>query len=170
MDEPDRPGIAKDRPPAAGEGSLAIKFAGVSLIGFATDAVVLHLAIMAGLEPAWARVISLTCAMQVTFVINGFQVFKALDRRRWPRQWLRYMLAGGIGNFCNYWIFVTLVSTHWRIIASPLFALAVSSFVAWIINFAGARYFVFGKARGPLSALVRREPDAFGPPRDLTPP
>lgn len=162
--------LGRRRRKTSGEGGLAIKFAGVSLIGFATDAAVLHLVVAAGLEPAWARLISLTCAMQVTFVVNGLQVFRTLDRRRWPRQWLRYMLAGGIGNFCNYWIFVTLVSTHWRIVASPLFALAVSSFVAWIINFAGARYFVFGKAKGPLSALVRREPEAFGPPRDLTPP
>jgi putative flippase GtrA len=162
--------LATRREKAAGEGGLAIKFAGVSLIGFATDAIVLHLVVGAGLEPAWARVISLTCAMQATFVINGLLVFRTLDRRRWPRQWLRYMLAGGIGNFCNYWIFVTLVSTHWPIIASPLFALAVSSFIAWIINFAGARFFVFGKVKGPLSALVRREPEAFGPPPDLTPP
>jgi putative flippase GtrA len=163
-------GLAAGRQSAAGECSLAIKFAGVSLIGFATDAIVLHLVVAAGLEPAWARLISLTCAMQATFIINGLQVFRALDRKRWPHQWLRYMLAGGAGNVCNYWIFVTLVSTHWRIIATPLFALAVGSFAAWIINFFGARFFVFRKARGPLAALVTREPEAFGPPRDLAPP
>ena len=161
---------ATGRQNVAYECGLAIKFAGVSLIGFATDAAILHLVVAAGLEPAWARLISLTCAMQVTFVINGLRVFRTLDRRRWTRQWLRYMLAGGLGNFCNYWIFVTLVSTHWRIIANPLFALAVGSLVAWIINFAGARFFVFRNAKGPLSALIRREPDAFEPPRDLTSP
>jgi putative flippase GtrA len=154
----------------ARERGLAIRFAGVSLVGFATDAAILHLGVAGGMEPAWARVISLICAMQVTFVINGLLVFKTLDRRRWPHQWLRYMLAGGFGNLCNYWIFVTMVSTHWPVVADPLFALGAGSFTAWIINFLGARFFVFRKSGKILSVLLRPESDALGPPGGLTPP
>lgn len=138
------------------EGGLAAKFAGVSLIGFATDAVLLHVGIKAGIEPAWSRVISLICAMQVTFLINGLVVFRTLDRRQCVRQWARYMASNGFGNFCNYWIFVTLVSTHWRFIANPMVALCCGAFTAWMINYCGARFFVFGKVKGVVAALSRR--------------
>jgi putative flippase GtrA len=126
---------------------LALKFMGVSLIGFATDALLLQLGVSSGLQAAWSRLISLGVAMQVTFLINALFVFHAHDRSRWPRQWLRYMVSNGFGNFCNYWIFVTLVSTHWPIASNRLFALSVGAFCAWMMNFASARFVVFGKRR-----------------------
>lgn len=136
------------------EMGLAAKFGGVGLIGFAVDATLLHLGLYLGLQPAWAQVISLTCAMHATFLINGLFVFRTL---RWPtagRQWLTYMLANGFGNFCNYWIFVTLVSLHWRLVSVPLFALSVGSACAWAINFAGTRLFCFAEPEGPASPGV----------------
>jgi putative flippase GtrA len=129
--------------PGAKERRLVLRYAGVSLIGFVADATVLHLFIELGMAPAWARLISLAFAMHVTFVLNGLHVFRQLDRKRLPRQWGGYMATNAFGNFCNYWIFVTLVSTHWRVIANPLFALAVGSFTAWVMNFAATRYVVF---------------------------
>jgi hypothetical protein len=48
------------------------------------------------------------------------------------------------GNFCNYWIFVTLESTHRPVIGDPFVALLVGSVAAWAINFAGARLLLFG--------------------------
>ncbi|MDB5483199.1 MAG: GtrA-like protein [Caulobacteraceae bacterium] len=130
-----------------GECPLPLKFTFVSALGFAADATVLHLLMEAGATPAWARVVSLLCAMQVTFLVNGLLVFRCLDRARPWRQWAAYMLAHGLGNFCNYWIFVTLVSAHRSPLSAPLAALAVSSVLAWAINYAGARYFVFRKTR-----------------------
>jgi putative flippase GtrA len=129
------------------ERRLALKFAGASLVGFATDAALLHVGLAAGITPAWARVISLLSAMQVTFVINALLVFKGRDRSRPLRQWATYMAAHGFGNLCNYWIFVTLVSTHWPVASAPLFALAVGAVTAWMINYCGARLLVFRKAR-----------------------
>src|SRR6202012_5481967 len=114
----------------------------VSLTGFAVDAVLLQLLMAVGLEPAWARVVSLICAMQVTFALNGLHVFRRLERASLPRQWWRYMLSNGFGNFCNYWIFVTLVSLHWRIVSNHLFALAVGSLSAWVSNYLDTRFLV----------------------------
>ena len=131
------------------EGLLGLKYVGVSLTGFVIDAVLLRAGITMSLGAAWARLISLACAMQVTFVLNGLHVFKGLDRKRLPRQWLAYMTSNGFGNFCNYWIFVTLVSLHWRIVSAPLFALAVASFTAWVINYLSTRFFVFRKRLEP---------------------
>ena len=53
------------------------------------------------------------------------------------------MGANGCGNFCNYWVFVTLMSTHWRIVSAPLFALCAGSFTAWMMNYACARFWIF---------------------------
>jgi len=133
---------------AVSEARLTAKYAMVSLVGFAVDALLLHLGLWAGLEPAWARVGSLVAAMQVTFALNGLHVFKGLERTRLVHQWTRYMVSNGFGNFCNYWIFVTLVSLHWRIVSMPMVALSVGALVAWLINFGCTRYWVFAKVRG----------------------
>lgn len=122
---------------------LAIKFTGVSLIGFVVDLCVLQGLLWTGLQPAWARVVSLLCAMHVTFVINGLHVFKGLDRSCWRRQWLSYLATNGFGNFCNYWIFVTLVSLHWPLVSAPAFGVAAGSACAWTINYLANRFVVF---------------------------
>lgn len=125
------------------EAKLTAKYSGVSLVGLGVDVTMLHILLHAGLEAAWARVVSLVCAMHVTFILNGLHVFRRLERGQWPSQWLRYMACNGFGNFCNYWIFVTMVSTHWPLIANPTFAVAVGSAAAWMLNFATTRLLAF---------------------------
>jgi len=143
---------------------LAAKFAAVGLVGYGVDATILHVGLGAGLQPDWARVISLTCAMQATFAINGLVVFRCLEWSRLPRQWAGYMAANGLGNFCNYWIFLTLVSTHWRIIGNPMFALTVGSACAWAINYAGTRFLVFASgAVGLRIAEIAKRESVCGP-------
>jgi putative flippase GtrA len=130
---------------------LAAKHIAVSAAGFAVDFALLHLAMRAGLEPAWARVISLACAVNVTFLLNGRFVFGCLGSgRELLRQWLTYVVTNGFGNLCNYWIFVTLVSLHHPVVSLPSVALLVAALSAWAINFAAARLLVFGLSRRPL--------------------
>ncbi|HWD68112.1 MAG TPA: GtrA family protein [Caulobacteraceae bacterium] len=147
---------------------LLVRFSGVALIGFAVSALVLHLGLEAGLRPWISRLIALLCAMNVTFLINGRFVFKALTRRTFMAQWLAYMANSAFGNFCNYWIFVTLESTHRPFIGDPYVALFAGSIAAWAINFTGARFLVFGGAArnvvGRMARLNRRGlPVAPGP-------
>ena len=132
-----------------------MKFGAVGLIGLAVDAALLRTGVALGLSAAVARIISLFFAMQVTFLINGVHVFRCLERARWPRQWAGYMTANGVGNFCNYWIFVALVSTHWRIVSDHLFALVVGSFSAYLINYGATRLLVFGKGRTQALRAIR---------------
>jgi putative flippase GtrA len=128
---------------------LAFGFAGVAMIGFCVDAGLLRLGLGFGL-PAWgARIVSLFCAMQATFTINRLTVFRRLEHGRLLRQWSGYMLTNGFGNFCNYWIFLTLVSTHWPALSNHYAALAIGSGSAWLINFAGARLVVFRRVGTP---------------------
>lgn len=133
--------------------TLAAKHIAASTAGFALDFAILHFAMRRGLEPAWARVISLACAVNLTFVLNGLFVFGGLaSGRKLVRQWLTYVLTNAFGNLCNYWIFVTLVSLHHAIVSAPSVALCVAAVSAWAINFAAARLLVFG------GGLTRRAP------------
>ncbi len=150
---------------AAWEARTALKFGVVGLVGLATDATLLRLGIAVGLTAAVARLISLFCAMQVTFVVNGVHVFRCLDRARWPRQWAGYMLANGTGNLCNYWLFVTMISLHGAVVSNRYVALVAGSFAAYLINYCGTRLLVFGKDRTAAVTAMRRRAmaDACGP-------
>jgi putative flippase GtrA len=126
------------------EGGLALGYSLAACLGLAVDAVVLNLAMGLGLEAAWARVISLAVAMQVTFLVNGAAVFRCLDRRNWRGAWLGYMVTNGVGNFCNYWTFVTLISLHHPLWSNRWLDLAIGGAVAWLINYGCIRFLIFG--------------------------
>jgi putative flippase GtrA len=126
-----------------GELRLALCFGGVGLVGLCIDAGLLRLGLGLGLAAWVARIISLSVAMQATFAINGLGVFRSLERARLLRQWSGYMMTNGFGNFCNYWIFLTLVSTHWPVMSNHYVALTFGSACAWLINFTGTRLMVF---------------------------
>jgi putative flippase GtrA len=130
-----------------GEARLALKFTGVSMLGFAADALLLQVGVSIGVAPAWARLFSLAVAMQLTFVLNARLVFLGHDGGQWRRQWVGYMLANGVGNIVNYWIFVALISTRWPLASNRLVALAVGAAAAWAINFACSRFLVFRRRR-----------------------
>ncbi len=132
---------------AKGEGHLALRYSLVAGVGLLTDGGVLTLLEHLGMEPAWARVFSLACAMQVTFWINGLWVFRCLTRKSWGLVWLGYMATSGFGNFCNYWAFVTLVSLHSPIWSNRWLDLAIGGVLAWTINYGCARLLVFGRRR-----------------------
>jgi putative flippase GtrA len=141
--------------PAPRRRRLLAKFTGVALIGFAVSAAILHLGLEAGLRPWAARLVALVCAMNLTFLINGRFVFHALARRRFFARWAAYAANSAVGNFCNYWVFVTLESTHRPVIGNPYVALLAGSVTAWAINFIGARFVVFGVGLRGLLARCR---------------
>jgi putative flippase GtrA len=138
--------MEKHAAPAGPRRRLLVKFSGVALIGFAVSAAILHLGLQAGLRPWAARLIALVCAMNMTFLLNGRFVFGTLSRRTFAPQWCAYTANSAFGNFCNYWVFVTLESTHRPVIGDPYLALLAGSITAWAINFTGARLLVFGDA------------------------
>lgn len=142
--------------PAARPKRLLAKFTGVALVGFGVSALVLHLGLEAGLRPWAARLVALLVAMNVTFLINGRYVFGALTRETFWGQWAAYTTNSACGNLCNYWVFVTLESTHRPVIGNPYVALLAGSATAWAINFTGARLLVFGDAGRRLAARCRR--------------
>jgi putative flippase GtrA len=127
----------------------ALKFAAVGCLGFLTDISVLHVCLRVfHLTPFEGRAISLTCAMQVTFVVNGLLVFRCLTLECCRRQWLAYMATNGVGNLINWAVFAALVSSHLPQVSRNGWALVIGSVIAYTFNFACTRLMVFGRARG----------------------
>ncbi len=127
----------------AREAGFAVKFAMAGLAGFAVDGGLLMI-LGHHLHPATARAISIISAMQVTFLINGIVIFKCLTMRNLARHWAAYMVTSGFGNFCSYMIFITLTSFHGSLASKAIIAFPLSTFAAYLINFVGARFIVFG--------------------------
>ena len=146
------------------EAVLAAKYSAVACLGFATDAILLKLGIHFGLSSAAARAASLPLAMQATFWVNGAIVFRCLELRRLPQHWLGYMASNGLGNTCNFLVFVGMVSMHHPLLSRPLIALAVGALTAWSINYASLRLVVFGAAQpGKPAERDTAEPNWCGP-------
>jgi putative flippase GtrA len=128
----------------------ALKFAAVGGVGFLTDISVLRLGLrVLHLSPFEARAISLACAMQVTFLINGLVVFRCLSWRLCARQWLTYMTTNGLGNLVNYLVFASLVASRLPVVSRNGWALVIGSATAYALNFLCARFMVFGPPTGP---------------------
>src|ERR1700761_8023616 len=138
------------------EGLTAAKFAAVGGLGFLTDISVLHLCLHAfRLSPFVGRAISLTCAMQVTFLVNGLVVFCCLDAKRWPRQWLGYMATNGVGNLINYLVFAGLIGARLPQVSRTGWALVIGSVLAYAFNFLCVRLVVFGRPKSRIPAPMR---------------
>ena len=153
------------------EFTLALRHAAASAVGFAVDFMILHLAIGSGLEPAWARVVSLAGAVNTTFMVNGALVFQCLGSgRQLVRQWLAYLATNAFGNLCNYWIFVAMVSLHDPLVSRVNVALCAASFSAWTLNYSAARFIVFGAGlRRPRRPALTERPVAAPLPDEPEP-
>jgi putative flippase GtrA len=131
--------------PLARELSFAAGFAAVSAVGFLADYLALRLGLIAGLGSALARLISLGLAMQVTFALGRWLVFGRRDREGLGGEWWRFMVANAFGGVCNYLVFLALATARWPAGSGISINLILSSGVAYAINYAGARLFVFGR-------------------------
>jgi putative flippase GtrA len=130
------------------EGLTALKFAAVGALGFVTDITVLRLCLRGlHLTPFEGRAISLACAMQVTFMINGLFVFRCLKLKTCGRQWLAYMATNGLGNLINYAVFAALVASRLPAVSRNGWALVIGSVIAYVFNFGCTRLMVFGAPR-----------------------
>jgi putative flippase GtrA len=144
------------RSPAHHEVLTAAKFGAVGCVGFITDVTLLKFGLQAGLSPLAARVISLTCAMQITFLINGLLVFRCLKAASFLRQWTAYMSANGLGNICNYLIFAGLVVSGTPLVSRHYVALVIGSLSAYVSTMRGAGCWCSAGPRAPEPASAHR--------------
>lgn len=132
-------------------GQLA-RFLVVGSIGFAIDGGVLNLLVWNGFDPYVARGISFPPAVTATWYLNRVWAFGVREGRA-RAQYLRYIavqIVGAIGNYAIYAV-ILLVIPH--TVEGVLTAFAAGSAGGLLINFVGARTFVFasGRASGALA-------------------
>lgn len=124
------------------EGSGFLAFALVGVFGLLVDAGALHTLIeYAGLNAYAARGLSIAFAVSVTWAAHRVWTFNTVHNKRLP-EWMRYQLTSAAGAAVNFGIYSALLATQDGM--NPLFAMAVSSLCALLVNFLGARFFAFG--------------------------
>ena len=128
---------------------LAIKFAAVCGVGFVADLGGMRVALAGHLVLPLARILALLVALQVTFLLTRWLVFNSHAPGTLVRQWWRYMVANSFGGLCNIAMFVALIHLPWPGRSHPWTALVLASSIAYFINYAGTRLFVYGRASTP---------------------
>jgi len=151
--------------PLAQELMLAAKFAVACLIGFLADILAFRVGLDLGLGPRVARLIALALALQVSFGLSRWLVFGADRRGPILQEWARFMLANGLGGFCNFSLYVSLLAFKLPVVSGRWTALILSSSLAYFINYAGTRLLVYGKSvRGRRTEPLIKAPSVVGAP------
>jgi len=121
-------------------GQLA-RFLVVGSVGFVVDAVALLLMVhVVGLSPIWSRIPSLILALTTTWWLHRSFTFRSPQRRAATAgEWLRFVLANGLGNALNLALYWIMVASGW----SLLIALTIASVVAVGINYSASVWWVF---------------------------
>lgn len=141
------------------EASTFLRFATVGGIGFIIDGALLQAIVtLLHLQPTLARVFSFAIALAATFFLNRAWGFSSRSASI-GGQALRYAAVQITGGAVNYAVFAALTSALHLSGALLWLAMAAGSGVGLIVNFIGARLFVF----------AADEPAPVTPPKVQTP-
>lgn len=122
------------------------RFGLVGIAGFLVDGGLLHWLTASGLcGPIIARAFSFPAAVLATWYLNRRITFG--DRGPLLRSLLRYVLVSSAGTTLNFAVYSALVLGVAAMAAQPVLPFALASGVAMVFNYAGARYFAFGRQR-----------------------
>ena len=116
-----------------------LRFGIVGAVGFAVDAGVLQLLLLAGWHPVAARAVAIPVAVLATWALNRSFTFPEAQQGPALASLLRYAgvsAAGAAVNFSVYTAFVFLG-------AQPLPALVAGSLFAMAVNYLGSKHFAF---------------------------
>ncbi|MDX1735618.1 MAG: GtrA family protein [Halioglobus sp.] len=130
-----------------------LAFALVGSIGFIVDAGLLTLLSQKfGLGLYVSRLFSFTCATLVTWLINRVYTFRHLTRGGAVHysEYLRYVVVQVTAAFANLAVFVLVIEQFPATADYPVLPLAVGAVFGMVINFLGARYWVYPAAEAEL--------------------
>jgi putative flippase GtrA len=117
-----------------------LRFGVVGFGGFIVDAAILALMTEAMHVNAFAgRAVSVPVAIVFTFVCTRYWSFASAKKQAIGRSFASYVSTQGAGLVCNLIIY----SAALLVISYPLAALVLSSATAMIVNYLGARLWVF---------------------------
>jgi putative flippase GtrA len=129
------------------------RFAVAGAVGFAVDlAVLFAIIVWLGEPPLLARLGSFTAALVTTWLINRFWTFRRRTGAQKPREvsheFARYSAVALTAGVANYTVYALLILA--AVTPGPRYlvvALAAGVAAGMIINFVGARNFVFARRR-----------------------
>ena len=123
------------------------RFAIVGGIGFVVDAGILTgLTSWLGFNVYASRGVSFGTAVLATWALNRQWVFgnwRARRARAVGAEYLRYVAVQAIGALTNLGVFVSVLAAIPDLIRYPVVPLAIGAIVGLLVNFAGARAWVF---------------------------
>ena len=123
------------------------RFAIVGGIGFVVDAGILTaLVSWFGFNVYASRAVSFTAAVLATWALNRQWVFgdwKARHARAVGAEYLRYVVVQTVGALTNLAVFVAVLAALPNLIRYPVIPLAIGAIAGLLVNFAGARLWVF---------------------------
>jgi putative flippase GtrA len=99
-----------------------------------------------GLDPYVARAISIFCAMTFTWWGNRMLTFAehaAEGAGAVAREWLKFVLANGLGAIVNYSVYTLCVRYAPFPLSNPLIAVGVGVLFGMVFNFTLSQRFVF---------------------------
>lgn len=114
-------------------------FALAGLAGFGVDAGVLSALVALGLPAGLARVPSFVAAVLTTWAINRTLTFRTSTRAT-LREFLRYILAMGLGLAINYATFLLALRLSETAAAQPVLALVPATAAGMVVNFLSSRH------------------------------
>lgn len=118
------------------------RFSVVGVVAFMVNAGLVEMLVVAFTGPVWAQFIAFPVAATVAWQLNRRYTFAASNLS--PRQeWMRYILANGVGWCINNGTYLTLVITMPRLALHPALAVAAGSMAGLAANFLLSRRLVF---------------------------
>jgi putative flippase GtrA len=128
-------------------------FAVVGGVGFLVDGGILTLlSLVAHTNMYLARGASFSLATLATWLLNRTFVFQAepwFGRRR-GIEYAKYLTVQIAGALVNLGVFAALIATDARLQVLPILPLAIGAAFGMVVNFCGARYWVFRPAESRL--------------------
>ena len=124
--------------------NMMFRFAMVGIVGFCTDAGLLHIGInIFGFGPIIARIPSFTIAVLVTWYLNRKYTFGIPDKS-FTESFPPYLSSNFVGMLLNFGIYsFAILWMPDSLGRYPLLALAVGAAVSMVFNYVISRYFIF---------------------------
>ena len=119
------------------------RFGLVGAVGFIVDAGLLQVLVALGWGPIAARCIAIPVAVLATWLLNrGFTFPEAQQGPALPSL-ARYAAVSAMGAGVNFVTYTALVLASATMAAHPLYAVAVGSLAAMLVNYLGSKHFAF---------------------------
>lgn len=129
----------------------ASRFVVVGAIGFAVDSAVLTLLVnLTDLGVYLPRLISFPTALSVTWYLNRIWTFPGAAGQRRVSQYMRYTVVQTLGALLNLGVYSAAIAIgpSWYSVYVVV-PLVIGSCTALVFNFAGSKYWVFGRRTSP---------------------